>query len=185
MLQDIITTIMEISIESNKPMSIAELAEEGSFEVGEIASAINILVELGLLVKDVHGKDTKYSLIKKLKGIHLAKAAQLGINLNSFSSHFQIEDKERKLALNIATTAEKIKSLDVSKRKSLIQKRGYFSVNKSDEVSENLLILLEASNTTLYEYLEALAEKDEYLKLLLSMHAQAESACHNYIEGLN
>lgn len=184
MLQDLITTIMEIIIDNGKPMSMSEIAEEGSFETGEIAGALNMLVDLGLLMKTKNEKDQVFTLIKKLKGIHLAKAAQIGINLNSFSKHFEINEKERELALTIATTTEKIKNLDVSKRKPLIQKRGYFQVPKHDDVSENLLALLEASNTTLYEYLEQLAEKDDYLKLLLNMHAQAEHACHHYIEGI-
>lgn len=184
MLQDIITTIMEIVMEKDKAMSMFEIAEEGSFEPGEIASSLNILVSLGLLIKEKNDNITTFTLIKKVRGIHLAKAAQLGINLNSFPQYFEIDKKERELALLIATTSDKIKDLDVSKRKPLIQKRGYFQVLKSDEISENLLALLEASNSTLYEYLEAMAEKDDYLKLLLSMHSQAEHACHNYIEGI-
>lgn len=185
MFDEIIPTIVEVVIEHKKPVSIEEIADSSGFETGEITRSVNLLGDLGLLTRstDKSGK-VVYQLIKELKGIHLAKAAQLGVDLASFEGHFKIDKKEKKLALELATQAEKIKHLEINKRKPLMQKRGYFTLNKSDDVCENLMLLLEASNATLYEYLETVAQKDPYLKLLMSMHQQAENSLHDYADNL-
>lgn len=188
MVQETIETILEvmITLSNGKSLSIEQekIAEHSCLESGQVVGPLNMLVELGLLIKTRENGKNKYSLIKKPRAIHLAKVAQIGVNLNSFSNFFQIDEAEKALALSLAANSEKMRTMDVSKRKSLIQKRAYYNNNKSDEVSENLMILLEVSNNTLYEYLEQLADNDPALKLLMDMHSQAEQACHNYIEGI-
>ena len=56
--------------------------------------------------------------------------------------------------------------------------------SKSDNVSDNLILLLEASNASLYGYLEELAKKDDYLHLLLNLHDQAEKSLQSYMDYL-
>lgn len=84
----------------------------------------------------------------------------------------------------MATKAEKIKTIEIQNRKPLIQKRTTFSNRKTDDVADNLIIILEASNQSLYEYLEQLAEKDEYLRSLMLMHEQTEKSLSAYLEYL-
>ena len=80
----------------------------------------------------------------------------------------------------MASKVDKIKHLDVSIRKPLIQKRNYYINLEQDIVYDNLLTLLEISNHNLYEYLEMLSEKDAYLKLLLAIHKESENSLKNY-----
>jgi hypothetical protein len=145
-----------------------------------------MISELGIAhkIKDEKTGEVTYQLVKELKGIHVAKAAQIGLDLGAFESFFKIDKKEKKLALELATQAEKIKNLDIKKRKPLLQKRTYFIQNKTDDTYENLMLLFEASNATLYEHLEKLAEKDSYLQLLLNMHNQADFSLRDYAETI-
>lgn len=188
MVKETIETVLEsmISLSGNKSkdVTIQDIADEVCIELPQIAGPLNMLIDLGLVIKSKVGGENHYSLIKQPKAIHLAKIAQLGVNLQAFDGFFKIDEREKELALQMSTNSDKMRNMDVSKRKSLIQKRAYFNLNKHDEVAENLVILLEVANNTLYEYLEKLAKTDPELALLMTMHTQAESACHNYIEGL-
>lgn len=186
MIEDVISTIFEVMIDNKKPMKIDKIVDISGYEKGEVNRALNIICDIGLgyKIKDDEAKVVTYQLCKNLKGIQVAKAAQMGVDLGEFSHFFVIEEGEKKLALELATQAEKIKSLDVSKRKPLLQKRAYFSNGKTDGTYENLLLLYEAANTSLYEYLEDLAKKDPYLQLLINMHQQAEASLNDYADAL-
>jgi Fe2+ or Zn2+ uptake regulation protein len=185
MFEEIIPTIVDILIAEKRAMTTEELIDTSDFESAHLTRALNILKDLGLVNKTTNKNNvTVYQLIKELKGIHLAKAAQIGIDLSSFDGHFIINPKERTLALELATQAEKIKMLDVNKRKPLLQKRSYLNIKKVDDVTENLVLLLEASSASLHEYLEKLSEKDAYLQLLLTMHDQAEKSLQDYSNNL-
>ena len=180
MLEENIALVLDILIEKKKPMSISELSESSELENSLLSSAINIikLLELATLKQD-----GKLHLNKIVKGINLAKAAQLGLDLLSFN-FFEISKAEKKIALELATKAEKIKTIEIQNRKPFIQKRNQFSSRKTDDVADNLIIILEASNQALYEYLEKLAEKDDYLKSLMLMHDQTEKSLASYLEYL-
>lgn len=180
MFEEVIPTIVDILIAGKKPSTVEEIIEDSGFESAQVVRALTLLKELGLINKELN----KYTLIKEIKGIHLAKAAQIGINLSAFDGHFIIDQKEKELALEIATKSEKIKILEVNKRKPLMQKRSYLNIKKTDDVAENLLLLLEASSASLHDYLEELAKDDPYLNLLLTMHDQAEKSLQNYTENL-
>ena len=185
MFEEIIPTIVDILILNKKSMTIEQLIETSDFEYAQVSRALTLLKELGLIVKSLNKSDVAtFQLIKELKGIHLAKAAQIGIDLSSFDGHFIINESEKEIALEWATQAEKIKHLEINKRKPLMQKRGYFTLKKTDDVSENLMLLLEASSATLHDYLESISKKDKYLALLLSMHEQAEKSLHDYSNNL-
>lgn len=186
MFDEITPIVLESLINYKKGAKVENIEEDTGYEKIEVGRSLTLLCDLGLVFKVKEEKATQftYSLIKEIKGIHLAKAAQLGIDLSAFDEHFKIDPKEKKLALELATQAEKIKHLDISKRKPLLQKRDYLSVSKSDDVYENLLLLLEASNMTLYEYIESMASKDPYLNLLITMHQEAESSLRDYAKSL-
>ncbi len=180
MLEENIALVLDILINKKKPMSIADIAEESELDSSLLNSAINIvkLLELATLKQD-----GKLYLNKIVKGINLAKAAQLGVDLVAFN-FFEVSKAEKKIALELATKAEKIKTIEIQNRKPLLQKRNHFSSRKTDDVADNLIIILEAANQSLYEYLEKLAEKDEYLKSLMLMHEQTEKSLSSYLEYL-
>lgn len=186
MFEEIIPIILAVFIEQGKSAKLEDLIESSGCEKAEVVRSLSLLYDLNLIHKEKNEKTNViiYSLIKELKGIHLAKAAQLGLDLSAFETHFKIDPKEKQLALELATQAEKIKHLDVNKRKPLLQKRNYLVNQKTDGVYENLMLLLEATNMTLYDYLEVVAEKDTYLKLLMNMHEQAESSLRDYSNTL-
>ena len=182
MVEEIIPEIVQAMIDFEKPMKLSQLASNTGFGEGELIRSINLLTQMGLIISTGEKPSSSlFSLIKELKAIHLARAAQLGVDLNSFDEHFKIDKKEKKIALEIASQAEKIKILDVKKRKPMVQKRNYFSSAKHDDVSDNLILLLEASNANLYDYLELLSKKDKHLKLLLDIHFQAEGSLRDYL----
>jgi Fe2+ or Zn2+ uptake regulation protein len=184
MFDEVIPTIVDILIANKSPMTAENIIDDSDFDSANVVRALTLLKELGLVNKSLNKSNVAtYQLIKELKGIHLAKAAQIGIDLASFEGHFVIDEKEKSLALELATQAEKIKHLDVNKRKPLMQKRSYFALKKSDDVAENLVILLEASSASLHDYLEKLAEADPYLQLLLMMHDQAEKSLQDYSQS--
>lgn len=180
MLEENIALVLDILINKKKPMSIIDIAEESELDSSLLNNAVKILKLLELVTVL---QDNKLQLNKIIKGITLAKAAQLGVDLLSFN-FFEISKAEKKIALDLATKAEKIKTIEIQNRKPLIQKRSSFSNRKTDDVADNLIIILEASNQALYEYLEKLAEKDEYLSSLLLMHEQTEKSLASYLEYL-
>lgn len=186
MLEELIPIIIEVLINHKKPAKVDEVIDISGYSNVEIVKGLNLLVELGLVKKTLETKTdiACFSLIKDLKAIHLAKAAQLGVDLNAFDTHFKIDKKEKKLALDLATQAEKIKHLDITKRKPLLQKRRYLNNDKTDDVYDNLMLLFEASNMTLYEYIEDMAKKDNYLGLLINMHKESEVSLKSYSENL-
>jgi hypothetical protein len=185
MLEELTPIVLQVLITNQEPATLDVLMELSGCERTEIVKVLNLLVDLELVVKEKSEKQTTYSLIRELKGIHLAKAAHLGIDLNAFDSYFKIDKKEKKLAMELASQVDKIKHLEVSKRKPLMQKRGYLISDKSDDVQENLALIHEAANNILYEYLEKLSQKDAHLKLLMSMHEEAENSLRNHFTSLN
>jgi hypothetical protein len=186
MLEEIVPIILDVLIEHKKPTKLEDIVESSGCDKPEVSRCLNLLYDLNIVHKDKNEKTNviSFSLIKELKGIHLAKAAQLGLDLSAFENYFKIDPKEKQLALDLATQAEKIKQLDLNKRKPMLQKRNYLAHQKTDGIYENLMLLFEATNMTLYEYIEQLAENDSYLQLLISMHQQAESSVRDYAGNL-
>lgn len=186
MLEELISIIIEVLVNHKKPAKLDEVVEISGYNNVEVTKGLNLLTELGLVKRnqELKNQEFSYSLIKELKALHLAKAAQLGVDLNAFDAHFKIDKKEKKLALDLATQAEKIKHLDITTRKPLLQKRRYLNNDKTDDVYENLMLLFEASNMTLYEYIETIAKKDSYLNLLINMHKESEVSLKGYSDNL-
>lgn len=184
MIDDIVPLVLTVIANEGSTVDLEYIIEESDCEKVDVLKALNLLQNLKLINKDVDAGKSVYSLVKELKGMDLARAAQIGLDLTEFQDFFQITEKEKKLALEISTKAEKVKVLDVNKRKPLMQKRSYLSVSKTDDIYENLLLLFEVTNDSLYDYLEKLAENDNYLQLVLGMHVEAETALRNYSNDL-
>lgn len=184
MIDDIVPLVLNVIANEDSNFDLDEIIEESSCEKVEVLKALNLLQNLKLINKDIISGKTVYYLVKELKAIDLARAAQVGLDLTEFEKYFNVNNKEKKLALEISTKADKIRNLDLNKRKPLLQKRSYLALSKTDDVYENLLLLLEVTNDSLYEYLEKLSENDPYLKLLLSMHEQSEISLRNYSNDL-
>ena len=186
MLEELVPIILQVLIEHRKPARVEEIMEASGCDKADVIKCLTLLCDLDLVQKEKAEKapQTIYTLIKELKGIHLAKAAQLGLDLSAFEGFFKVDKKEKQLALDLATQAEKIKNLELNKRKPLLQKRGYLVNSKADDISENLMLLYEATNMTVYEYIEQLAQKDPHLQLLITMHQQAESSLRDYVSSL-
>lgn len=186
MLEELNPIVIEVMIKNKKPCKVDEVVDICGFEKSDVNRSLNTICELGLAhkIKDEKTGEITFQLVKELKGIHVAKSAQIGLDLGAFEYFFKIDKKEKQLALELATQAEKIKNLDISKRKPLLQKRTYFIQSKTDDNYENLMVLFEASNASLYEYLEELSPKDPYLKLLMDMHTQTDFALRDYADTL-
>ncbi len=174
MLEDIMASIIQSIIEGAK--SIKDLEDASGFTESEMVRPLKMLIEIGIVTES----QKNLVLNKKLKAIQVARLAQLGLDINLFDNVFSVDKKEKKLALDIAKQSEKIAQLDVSKRKPLIQKRAYLGVIKPDDITENLFIMYETTNQMLVEHLEKI--DDPYLKMILELHQQAESALQSHLK---
>jgi hypothetical protein len=183
MFDELLSIIIQAMGENRKPMSISDLEEACGYDKSDLFSPLNTLKNIGL-IKISEKANNMYELVVNLKGLHIARAAQAGVDVSSLDGYFKIDKKEKKVALEIANNGEKARGLDVKARKPLLHKRAYMEIGKTDDTYDNLILLLEGASTSLYEHLEELAKKDAYLKLLLNMHQQAENSLHNYLNGL-
>lgn len=177
MFEEIVPIIIETLISNNRKLSFKELIEITDLDTPMVTRTLRNLRDLGILSYN----NTEISLFKELKANQLAAAAQMGVDLSSFANYFKIDKKEKLLALDLATHTEKVKTLDINKRKPLIQSRSYYSFKKPDEITNILQNLLEASNSALHEHLSKVALKDKQLATLLELHSNAETSLLNYM----
>jgi len=106
MLQELIPIIIEVLISHKEPAEVSDIMEISGYDLLDVNKGLNLLTELGLTRKHTAGSSTiSYSLIKELKAIHLAKAAQLGVDLNAFDNHFKIDKKEKKISIGFSHTS--------------------------------------------------------------------------------
>lgn len=180
MFEEIAPSLIEALIENKNQLSIDDLVNITDYEKPVVSRCLRILTELGL----VSSKSSKLSLNREVKAIQIASAAQLGMDLSTFGTFFKIDKKERATAIEIASSVDKVKSLDPSKKRPMVQNRSYLTVKNNDEVSAILVNLLEATNNSLYEYLIKLSSKDKHLKSLLDLHQSAEDSLISYLKGM-
>lgn len=180
MLEELLPIVVEVLIAGKQKATLREICDFCGYDEHDVSKALNILTDLSV----VRTEDNKFFLLKDLKPIHLARSAQVGLDLASFDDFFHFTEKEKALALELTTKAEKLRNLDVSKRKPLLQKRGYFKLDKIDDVGNNLLLFFESTNAALYEHIEKLANEDSKLKFLLAINEEAETSLKAYIEKL-
>lgn len=185
MLDEILPIILETILEKKSLSSVGEIMESSGCERTEVTIGLNALKDLGLIVKEQQDGKEKIGAISEINGMHLAMAAQVGLDLNLFDRYFEISETEKSIALKLAVKAEQIKGLDVGRRKALLLKRDYLHVRRSDDVYENLMLLMETTNASLYEHIEELAKEDAYLRTLIEMHQQAEKSLRDYANVLN
>lgn len=178
MFEEIAPYIIEALIDNENSLTIDSIVKITDYDKPIVNRTVRILGELGILIS----KDNLLSLNKNLKAIHIARVAQLGVDLTQFNGFFKIDKKEKTTAIEIAASVDKIKNLDLKGRKPLVQNRLFFTVKNSDEVTAILINLLEASNHTLYEYLNKLSQKDKHLKSLMDLHSSAEKSLSDYLK---
>lgn len=185
MLEELLPIIVEVLILGKQKATLKEICDFCGYDTYDVSKSLNLLKGLSIVrTEENKNGETEYFLLKELKPIHLARAAQVGLDLASFSDYFHFTEKEKALALELTTKAEQLRNLDITKRKPLLQKRGYLKIDKLDDVGNNLLLFFESSNASLYEYLEKLAEDDAHLKILMTMNEEAESSLKVYIDDL-
>lgn len=187
--QEITQVVLRLFVDKKRTMDVDSIIEELPYTKVEVLKSLSLLSGLGLLNKVSSKEGSKpinlYSVVTEVKALHLATAAQMGLDLNSFEKDFKINKKEKQMALELSTKVEKIKVLDAKSHKPLVSKnRHYLSVEDEDEILENLFLIFEATNMSLYEYLESKCKKDEYLSALMLLHAQSEEALKIYSEQL-
>lgn len=184
MLDELLPIIVEVLIANRQEATLAEISEFCGYDSHEVTKALNLLKGLSLVRDADHNGVTRYHLVKNIKPIHLARAAQVGLDLASFNDFFSFTDKEKAMALELTARSDQLRNLDISKRKPLLQKRGYLKVDKVDDISSNLLLFFESTNSALYDYVEGLSKNDPHLQLLISLNNEAESSLKNYLDSV-
>lgn len=178
MFEEIVPVVVETLISNNRKLTITEIQEISDLELPMLNRTVRILKDLGIVAIT----NNNVVLSKELKASQLAAAAQMGVDLSSFSDFFKIDKKEKQLAIELASHAEKVKNLDITKRKPLVQTRAYYNFKKSDDVTVILQNLLEASNNALCEYMAKIAVKDKQLAALIELHSNAENSLLSYVK---
>lgn len=185
MLEELLPIIVEVLIVGKQKATMKEICDFCGYDNYDVSKALNLLKSISIVrCEENKNGELEYFLLKDLKPVHLARAAQVGLDLDAFSDYFSFTDKERALALELTTKAEQLRNLDVSKRRPLLQKRSYFKVDKLDDVGSNLMMFYESSNASLYEYIEKLSNNDPHLKILLTMNEEAENSLKTYLDSL-
>lgn len=159
-----------------KKVSVNEILEDLAVSKKEILEGINFLVRIGVLDKD----NSSYSVKKEIKAIQIASAAHYSVDLCHYK-FLKIKDSEIQLALSLSNKIEEIQNnKEVNKWSLIQQRRGYINITPKDEIMANLFFLYEAANSSLFEYLKENFKDDEYLKVLIDLHKQAEEQLNLY-----
>ena len=177
--------ILEVLFENTTPLSVVDLIEISSCDKISVTKALSVLCSIGLVIKERNEKtgDVFFSPVKKINAYHIVSASNIGVDLSFLEKHVSISAKEKKLAIELSSSADKLKEITLNNRKPLLQKRSYLILSKNDDIYENLILLLETTNMSLYDYLEKISKNDTYLKWLLDMHKQSESALIDYSDN--
>jgi hypothetical protein len=183
---EIVEMVLHYIIDNGGEVYLTELLDNLDIKRVQAVSILNLLSDVNIIKKEAL-KDDKanyfYTVKTNIKAVDIARAFQVGINLKSFEKDLKISDKEKKLANELSLKVEELKN-DDSKKKPLVKVgRDYLSLPLADEIVENLYLILEAANSSLYEYLQEQSEKDEHLKRLMELHLQAETTLKSYIES--
>lgn len=179
MIEEVVNIILRVLIDEDGEASYKEILGGSGCTDKEVRDALVYLTDSELVKRE----DDTYTLVKRLRAMQIAKAAQFGIDVTDYEFYFEMTDKDKEEALTFSKKSENVKKLELVKRKALILKRNYLITEKIDGVHENLMVIFETTNSMLYEYLEKKAETDEQLKVLLEMHAKAENSLRAYVEN--
>lgn len=179
MIEDIVNIVLRVLIEEDGESTHKNLVLNSGCTDKEIRDALTHLQDAELVKREAD----LYILVRRLRGIQIAKAAQFGIDVTAYDSFFEMTDKDKQDSVDFVNNSENIKKLEVVKRKPLILKRNYLITEKIDGVHENLMVIFETTNAMLYEHLNQVAKSDETLKMLLEMHAKAENSLRIYVES--
>ena len=178
MLDVVVQSIIDAT-ERNEAVTIEYIVENSEYEKVSVLKAISLLEAMGLLNK----VGNEFTLLKNIQATNLVSAGQINLRLEDFS-YFEVDPKQKKLALELSTQKDTVKNLDVLSRAPLIQSRGYLIGKSNDEVYQTLALIFESSSSLLHDYITVIAKKDSKLKLLLEMHGQAEKALIKHVEKM-
>lgn len=182
---DNINLIIQILIEHNKPVTLNEISSDVIINKSDILAILRKLIDLDLIKKDLISEKQeifKYSLKKDLTSIHLTRCSDYGIDLFSFN-YFQITKKEKQNALEISTQIKKVQKI-TEKKRTIFMHNQILSHLNYDDISSQLLLIYEAVNNQLFDYLEKKSENDNEIKNLLELHNQSFNALRQYLENI-
>lgn len=179
MIEETVNIMLRVLINEGGKSNYKNLLRDSGCTEKEVRDSLAYLQDAELVQKE---NDT-FTLLKKLRAMQIAKAAQFGIDVTDYEDYFEITSKDKKEALDFSNNVDNVKKLEVVKRKPLILKRNYLVTEKIDGVHENLMVILETTNAMLYEHLLEMAKTDKKLKMLLNMHDKAENSLRSYVEG--
>ena len=179
MIEDIVNIALKVIIDEEGVCSYKNLLLNSGCTEKEIRDSLIYLQDAELVTRE----NDVYTLVKRLRGIQIAKAAQFGIDVTEYEYFFEMTEKDKQDAVDFVNNSENVKKLEVVKRRPLILKRNYLVTEKIDGVHENLMVIFETTNSMLYEHLNQLAQNDETLKMLLEMHLKAENSLRVYVES--
>ena len=186
---ELINIVIQVLIDAKKPMKLNEILAEIASSKGNVLGILKVLSDLEILRKQPVSESEKsvflYSIKSDITAIHVTKCSNYGIDLYSFGNFFKINNKQKKMALELSAQAEKVKNISSNKRKPLIHKHKLLNSLDIDDISNHLLLIYEASNNYLYEYLQKICAHDDSLKELLVLHEHAEQSLKSYLEAHN
>lgn len=180
---DLIHIIIEAFISKEGSLNITEIVDNTGFEKNEILKSLSIMIDMGIVYKEKKDLINEYRLNKVIDGVTIVKASGYGIDILMYDTYFNISNKDKQLALEISSQIDKVRKLELDKRKPLIYRKIFFDNIKGDDISDNLMLIYEAANNVLYEYLENKKNNDEHLALLMDIHKQTEESFKNYINS--
>lgn len=163
-----------------------ELSRITGIDTLEVQAALRVLSSFGVISggSGLATSEKKFDIVKKVDAFKIALCAQFGLNLIEFKDSFNLTKKEIDAAKNIAASAEEVKKLSVESRPPMLFSRAYLMPSFNDVFCGNLSLLLEATNASLYSYINELAKKDKHLKILIDTHKQSENTLRDYFDKL-
>lgn len=179
MEEEIVNILINQLSERQGEAIIKDLIFESGLSKQEVMRAILVLKDAEIVTAS---DEQRIVLKKKLTPYDIARAAAFGIDVTDFS-FFKFKEADKAKAIELAKNGEALKRIEMVKRKPLLLKRDYLTVESNDLVYEKLMLIFESSNTMLYSHLEFLAGRDKKLESLLNLHKEAELSIRKYING--
>lgn len=179
--------IIQILIYAKKPLIFEEILANVAYSKGDVLTSLKNLNSIGLLRKNPISESDKggfvYELKQEITAIDITKCSNYGIDLFSFGDYFNINNKQKKIALDLSSQVEKVKKISDEKHKKLIHRHKFMNQFAVDDIANHLILFYEASNTYLLSYLEKLSETDPVLKERLVLLEHTENELFNYLES--
>lgn len=178
--------IIQILIDARQPLKLEEIISDVAYPKGEILTALKNLTNLDILRKNPVSESSNvlvYSLKQDISAIDVTKCSNYGIDLYSFGNYFKINNKQKKMALDLSAQAEEVRKISAERHEKLIHKHKFMTQYAVDDIANHLILFYEAANKYLIEHLDKLAEKDPVLKDRLVLLEHTEQELRKYLES--